>query len=146
MTTITDDFETQIADAIDKIESEIALAAPTFVESRYPYTYACEYVRAHKEALGCMGWPNGPMNLSEASNWLDYHTTDENANAVNHRLADAYLRENNISTIKCGWCQEILIRAPGLIWVTRTGEGHCPTPDSPNRAHKPHDVRPRPVL
>jgi hypothetical protein len=146
MTIITDDFEVQIAEAIDSIESEIALSAPTFIASRYPYTYACEYVRAHKEALGCMGYPNSTMNLSEAANWLDYRTSDENANVVNHRLADAFLRENNISTIACGWCEEILIRAPGLIWVTRTGEGHCPTPDSPNRAHKPRDVRPRPVL
>jgi hypothetical protein len=146
MTTITADFETKIAEAIEQIESVRAHAAPTFVESRYPHIYACEYVCAHKEALGCMGWPNTPMNLSEAANWLDYNTSDEDANAVNHRLADAYLRENHISTIACGWCKEILVRAAGLIWVTRSGEGHCPTPDSPNRAHKPRDVRPRPVL
>jgi hypothetical protein len=145
MTTITDDFEVQIADAITAIESEIAFSAPTFIESRYPHIYACDYVRAHKEALGCMGWPNSEMNLAEAANWLDHNSSDERANAVNHRLADAFLRENNISTVACGWCKEILIRAPGLIWVTRSGEGHCPTPDSPNRAHKPRDVRPRSV-
>lgn len=142
MTTITDDFETRIATAIDRIESETGFLVNSFKPSSYPHTYACDYVRTHKDALGITGWPDTTMNLAEAANWLEYHaSSDEEHLVVCRRLADAYIRENDITTIACGWCKEYLVRAPGLIWVTKTGEGHCPTPDSPNRAHKPRDVR-----
>lgn len=141
MTTIAVSFETKIADTITAIESDPGFLLNRFQSANYPHIYACYYVRAHKDALGITGWPNATMNLAEAANWLEYQApSDEEHLAVCHRLADSYIRENNITPVVCEWCQEPLGRAFGL-WVTSTRRNDCMSTDSPNRAHKPQDVR-----
>jgi hypothetical protein len=141
MTTITDDFRTRVITAIEEIESRVELTINSFIPGRYPYTYAYDFLRAHPADFGVTD-QRSLMSRAEAAGWLECQVSSETERIeICLRLADAYIRENNITTIACGWCKEYLVRSSGLIWITRTGEGHCPTPDSPNRAHKPRDVR-----
>jgi hypothetical protein len=143
MTAITDDFVTKVEAAIATIESKADLRVNGFTPTRYPYTYAYDYLRSHQVEFGVTG-QRDLMSRGETSAWLNGQVSSpEEKISVCYQLADAYIRENNITTIACAWCGEALVRGRVLIWVTRTGEGYCPTPDAPDRAHNPHDVRSR---
>lgn len=142
MSTETTNYVDKVIDMITAIESKARLTINGFLPTRYPYTYGLDYIRTHGVEFGITD--RRDMSRAEASGWLrDQVSSEEEKIEILVLLAAAYLRENQISTIACGWCKEALVRDHGLIWVTRTGEGHCPTPDSPNRAHKPQSILPR---
>ena len=65
------------------------------IPTRYPYTYAYDFVRGHAETFGLYGLPS----RAEVARWLRLRLgVDDDSpllDAVVRRLADAYLAEHN---------------------------------------------------
>lgn len=77
-----------VADRILHIELN-AHPAPPFIPTRYPYTYAYDYIRSHNEEFGV---PLATSRADCAGLFKDGPAKEE----VVRLLADAYLREHGI--------------------------------------------------
>jgi hypothetical protein len=91
-----------MSDIPNWVESGIAVATrPTepnpVIESRYPHTYAYDYVRSHPEAFDL---PTDLLSRAGVAGWLRDRLDDDSRSPehvkVVRALADAYIRENNL--------------------------------------------------
>lgn len=78
----------RVADKIVEIETRLAPSSP-FIPTRYPYTYAYDYVRTHLRDFGLKDM----ASRADVAGLLRDHPSKE---LIVRILADAYLRENNI--------------------------------------------------
>lgn len=90
MTENTPTTWTDIIDVANRIDAIERTPPPgmAFSPTRYPYTYAYDYMRSHAEQFGL------PNNLSRAE--CAGIVRGEHKEAVVRLLADAYLREHHI--------------------------------------------------
>lgn len=105
-----------IADAIAEIQPE---SAEAFIPTRYPYTYACDYLRGHPhiipdEVLDL--WPlrpRDPMSRADASLvrelWASLTGVSDAQSAI--LLADAYLKAAGMRVSYGDKCDALAARA-----------------------------------
>jgi len=90
------DVATRITEKIQEIESRPNQSV-TFIPSRYPYTYAYDYLRDHAYDFGL----GATASRADSSAWLraqlDQDTTEDAHNMIVESLALAYLREHRIT-------------------------------------------------
>lgn len=80
-------------DEIRRIIHSIENAEPvrnSFIEGRYPYTYAYDYVRSHQRQFGIPGEMRSRADVSAM------YRDSPDKEAIVRLLADAYCREHNI--------------------------------------------------
>lgn len=83
----------EVATTIEFIES-IPVVVGRFIPSRYPYTYAYDYLKIHALEFGLSDQPFVTLSRSDCA--ALFHGNDDK-DAICTLLADAYLREWGIS-------------------------------------------------